>query len=314
MATTTRDALTQLAVRADDLFIVMEPSLAECFGLARALRTACPTQRPRVVVWTTGVLSETLQLHADERRAYWRLAIGELADAADGRLTLVTHDAAASPVSSEFLRRPVHVTGYPTISSSSETGRHLQHVVCLGHVAVPCVRPMLEALHDAFGDAQGPPPAVVISWRSNQHDGRPGSNQRWATDLASSLGITLLDEILPSAMRGALAGADTIAILSDSTEGWLAAALAHAKAAGVPVITSTDPGDLVEQVALALDRRGARSSQAHGNSRDDAPAAVSGDVALAQLFDAACGHLPLVTSTPPPPPSASPPPAVREPS
>ncbi len=313
MTKTTREALARLACRRDDVLVVIEPSLSECLGLARALETVGVTDRPKVVVWTSGLQVETLQLDDDERRAYWRLAISALDDAADGRFAVVGPDAAISAPSAAFLRRTVHATGYPAILNAPGPHARRPHVVCLGHVGVPRVRPMLEALVNAFGESYPPSEGPTIAWRSDQHDGRPGARPQWAIDLASTLGITLLDDAVPSAVRDALADADVVAVLSDSGQEWITAARAHARASGASVVTPAGSDDLVAQVELALDRHRVRQTSGDGHLlRMDTPAAAGADGALARLLNAVAGHRAVVTAMPTPATQASPQPASPE--
>ena len=307
LTTSARQALALLDLRADDLLVVREPSLSECAGLARALESIAPARRPRIVLWSSGPGHDTLQLRADDRRAYWRLAISALAHACDERLTIVTHDASSRAQVADVLQRPVHAIGCPTAAAARAAS---PHIVCLGHVAVPGVRSVLEALSRAFVEGTHTSGRATISWRSNQHDGRPGARQQWATDLAATLGITLLDDAVPSRVRNAIAGADAVVILDGATREWLTAAHVHAAAGLTPVIEPSGPGDAVERVGTLLDGTRAQSGRSVLSLVRETPAMNAEEVA-ARMLDAVNGCLLLVPSIAPAPPWARPAPVER---
>ncbi|MFI5178888.1 MAG: glycosyltransferase [Vicinamibacterales bacterium] len=276
-------AAALLTLKHDDVLVVMWPSLSECFGLAQALKDVGHAHCPSVVVCAaaSGDDARALDLSDGDWCAYWRLAINAIADAADGRLAVVATEAGAAEALRARLDRPVYVIGFPVAPIGYRDRPPAKHIVCLGHVGVPRVRPMLERIAEAFG-AAATDGAVTLSWRSNQADGRIGADNDWAYGLASLLQITLLDDVTPSAMRDTLAHADAVVVMTDSTEGWIEAVRAHAASASVPTVVPEDPDHVVSQIRRALVDR----------SADDAAFTQPADAVLARLIQIARGHAP----------------------
>ncbi len=290
LAKTSAEALARLQLADRDVMVVIEPSLSECLGLSLALAAGTNRLRPAIALWLREPVGSALQLAPSEQQAYWRLAVSALADVADGGFTVVTTAGAEASRLADYLQQPVHAVGYPATASRPGTHADGPRVVCLGHVSAPPVRPMLEALAAATAESQ-PLQGVAIAWRSDQRDARPGTGERWATDLASTLELSLLDAATPGEVGAAIAGADAVVIMSHSSEGWEGAAHATATLAGVPVVAPTCPEEAVAAVRDALRLR-----------RDGIPGAgptgppVRADAALDHVLSALAGiGLPLAS-------------------
>ena len=293
MAASSAGALARLHLGAGDRLVVMDPSLSECFGLARTLSSVPVRDNPAVVLWMTGAVSDALQLSPGDRRAYWRLATSALADICGGRVTVVATDAAEVSGLQDELGHPVRGVSYPAAPPKACRGpRGTPHVVCLGHVSVPEMRPMLEALVTSSTESGAAP--LAVSWRSRQLDARPGADDHWATGLASLLGITLLDDAAPSAMPLTFAAADAIVVLPGRAQKWHGAVHHWAGLLGVPIITPIDPADAVRQVRAAVARR--LSSAARPYPESTVPGPAGRDASLADVFFVPSSPL-LVTET-----------------
>ena len=231
LAATTARAAALLAWRADDTLTLVSPTLSECFGVARTL-AAFKGRCPALVIYALPPFadgSHWLGLPDGDHRAYWRLAVSALADAVDDRLSVVAADGDCADRLGALLGRPVGVLSYPAACSWENGLAPVPRVVCLGHVGAPGVRPLLESI---VATCPG-----EIAWRSDQGDGRPGTDARWAQGLASLLGVALLDDRTPSSMRHAITAADAVVVLGGATrEGWHEAAAEYAASAAVPVL------------------------------------------------------------------------------
>jgi hypothetical protein len=293
MAAASAHAARIVGFRAEDLVLLMQPSLSECFGLARTLRARGRRDCPTVVLHTFGG-DDALRLPDEHLRAYWRLAISELGDATVGRLAIVT----VSPTDAAALRkrfdRPVHAIGQPTAERRprGERGSLRPRVVCLGHVGVPRARPMLEAVAELANTAHGSagPVRATVGWRSNQGDAPPWANDQWAPGLATMLGFDLLDSHTSIAMRDEIADADAVVIVGDGAEAWRHVVRQHADAAGVPVLSPHDSRQLAPMLEPIL--RG-EAVEIHAPKPGDA-VGQSADVVLARLIEVATGRAPMV--------------------
>lgn len=103
MARTSTNVVARLHLGSDDVLVVREPSLSECFGWAQTLR-GLGTRCPAVVLWASVPAPAPPHVPENDHRAYWRLAVGSLADSVDGRLTVVPPAADVR----EHLRRSVN--------------------------------------------------------------------------------------------------------------------------------------------------------------------------------------------------------------
>jgi len=292
MATSTGHAAALTGLGAADVLVVVEPSLSECFGLARTLQSRGRQECPSIVLHGCAPEDAVLHLQAEARSAYWRLAISELADAAGGRLSVVT----ARPGDTAGLRarfdRPVHAMGHPTAAvNTTRAARSVSRILCLGHICVPRVRQMLEAVVESFGSERkgGPMGHATVGWRSNQNDGRPDADDNWAVGLASLIGVDLLDALSPLEMRAEIANAAAVAVLADKPEAWVAAVRAHAASAGVPVLESCDSRELVRRLDEILAGRATPSPM-------EPALAQPAEAVLTRLLEAATGRTPIVSS------------------
>jgi len=252
MARMSSDVVARLHLRERDVLLLMEPSLSECLGWEHTLR-ALGTRCPAIAIWASASVLRPGQLANDEHRAYWRLAIGGLADATDGRLTIVTSEAVLVGDLRDCLGHPVHAVDHPTAVCESPTRGSQPSIVCLGNrLESSHVRAMLDALTSAPGTARnGASEELAVSWWSGRHAGWLGAREyphRWAPPPQ----VAMLDGTEPLDVRATLASADVIVVFSESTEAWLPSVRAHARAAGVPVVVPTSPADLAEQVRTAL--------------------------------------------------------------
>jgi len=293
MAGASAHAARIVGFRAEDLVVLMQPSLSECFGLARTLRARGRRDCPTVVLHTFGG-DDALRLSDEQQRAYWRLAISELGDATDGRMAIVT----VSPTDAAALRtrfdRPVHAIGQPTARRRprGERGRRLPRLVCLGHVGVPRAKPMLETVAELAGLGHGVPgPArASVGWRSNQGDAPPWANDQWAPGLATMLEFDLLDSHPSIAMRDELADANAIVIVGDGSESWRHVVRQHAAAAGVPVLSPHDSRQLAPMLEPILRGEPVEVRAPKGADAVGQPA----EAVMARLIEVATGRAPMI--------------------
>jgi len=273
--------------------VLMQPSLSECFGLARTLRARGRRDCPTVVLHTFGG-DDALRLADDSQRAYWRLAVSELGDATDGRLAIVTVSPTDAAKLRTWLDRPVHAIGQPTAARRprAERARLRPRVVCLGHVGVPRARHLLDAVAELAGTARGTVGTArfTVGWRSNQGDGSPWAHDSWAINLATLLGFDLLDSHTSIAMRDEIADADAIVIVGDGSEAWSHVARQHADAAGVPVLSPYDSRQLAPMLEPILRGETELHAPAVGADAVGQPA----DVVLARLIEVAIGRAPMM--------------------
>lgn len=292
-ATNGANALGYLRLAASDLLIVIEPSLSECLGLARVLAAAALPDVPTVALWLTAPERSALQLPPAALQAYWRLALGALADAAGARLVVVTPDQTDTARLGDYLQHPVQAVGHPRAHTASIPGPAVARVLCLGHVTSPGVRPMLETV--AAAARGGQLDGASVSWRSDQHETAPSAADWWAAALASLLQVQLLDDVTPAAMANAVAHADVVAILSGDGTPWDGPVRALANAADVPVVTPTTADDIVVLLAEAIGRR--------RRTTNDAPSGTAFDRLLAALPSALSSTLSLASLHPVPRPA-----------
>ena len=292
MAGATAHAARIVGLRGEDLLVLMQPSLSECFGLARTLRARGRRDCPTVVLHTFGG-DDALRMPDEAHRAYWRLAVSELGDATDGRFAIVT----VSPTDAAALRtrldRPVHAIGQPTAPRRprAERARLRPRVVCLGHVGVPRARHMLDAVAELAGTARGTvgDARFTVGWRSNQGDGSPWAQDSWAINLATLLGFDLLDAHTSIAMRDEIADADAVVLVGDGSEAWRHVAGQHADAAGVPVLTPYDSRQLAPMLEPIL-----RGESVHAPATGADAVGQPADVVLARLIEVAIGRAPMM--------------------
>jgi hypothetical protein len=285
MAMSTAHAVSFTQLGRHDVLVVIDPSLSECLGLARTLRARGGRQCPAVVMLGGGQTNGSLGLSPDDVGAYWRLATSELAEATDGRFTVVAIDGVSAAALQPRLGRPVHVIGQPTDGYTVRAVRDRVRLVCLGHVGVPRVRPLLEGLLAIVSDL-APASAVSIGWRSNQADAPPWADDQWAVGLSSLLGLELLDELAPVEMREAIAGADAVIILGDGSESWVHVARQHAHASGVPVLAPYDSPDLAVPLRQIFSGNPVETAVKTDSLMQPAP------LVLARLLELATGRKP----------------------
>jgi hypothetical protein len=288
MAASVRHIAELTSLGAGDLLFLIQPSLSECLGLARALATR-RRQVPTVVLY--GVGSEYgNELTPEAVRAYWRLAVSELNDVLDGRLIVAaTHRWEADTLKTQ-LDRTARVIGMPLSPPKARALRAVPRVVCLGHVGVARVRPLLEAIVEIVRP-QGEAPLATIGWRSNQGDAPPWADEQWAVGLASNMEVDLLDPLPPLEMRAEIASADAVIIMGDGSENWLHVARQQAQAAGVLVLQPRDSRDLVAPLGALL--RGKPLGETTITPASDT-IAQPGEVVLGRVLELVTGRTPIM--------------------
>lgn len=253
-ATIAANALDRLQLRRDDRLTLLQPSLTDLLGVARALAALPRSRVPEVALWTGSPGPSTLRLEYDAERAYWRLAIESLRDATGRRLSVATPEVAAAGPLGAYLATMADLfepAAVPTPFPVCRPGPGLPgRVICFGAAATPGVRGRLEAL--AAAATVGPLAGARLSWRSDQHDASTTASPRWAPDLAATLHVALLDAATPAAVAAAVAEADVVCLLSESGAPWEIAVRGLASAAGVPVIPPVAPAVIVELARAQL--------------------------------------------------------------
>jgi len=289
MAGASDHALRLVGLDGSDLLVLLQPSLSECFGLARTLRARGRRECPTVVIQTFGG-DDGLRLSAEAQRAYWRLAISELGDATDGRIAIVTVSPSDAAGLTQRFERPVFAIGQPTAAGRPRVKRARPRVVCLGHVGVPRARHMLEALADLAGTGRGSvgKPRLSIGWRSNQGDGPPWADDSWAINQATLCGFDLLDAHTSLAMRQEIADADALVLVGDGSEAWRHVVRQHAHAAGVAVLSPYDSRQLAPMLEPLMKGAPIEALPPKPSDAVGQPA----DVVLARLIEAATGCAP----------------------
>jgi hypothetical protein len=196
-----------------------------------------------------------------------------------GRLTVAAKDAWEAKSLQTRLERPARIVGEPVRPWKPRSVRALPRLVCLGHVGVARVRPLLEAIVEFVRPSALPLPLATVAWRSNQGDARPWAEEQWASWLAGKVGVDLLDDLSPIDLREEIADADALIFMGDGSENWQWVVRRQAQAAGVPVLQPCDSREAVAQLDALL--RGTGS---------EAPAPPPGD-SVAQPADVVLGHL-----------------------
>lgn len=290
-----------------DVLVLVEPTLSECFGLARALHTRGRRHAPAVVVY--GCAPERVhELTGEDIRAYWRLAVSELSDVTNGRLTIAAKDAWEAKSLQTRLERPARVVGEPVRAWKARGVRPMPRVVCLGHVGVARVRPLLEAIVEFVRPSALPIPLATVGWRSNQGDARPWAEEQWASWLAGKVGVDLLDDLSPIELRDEIAGADALVFMGDGSENWQWVVRRQAQAAGVPVLQPCDSRELITQLDALLRGTGTEVPTPPPGDSVAQPA----DMVLGRMLEYATGRIPApgaIDSTGAPLPSSAPVPA-----
>jgi hypothetical protein len=272
-----------------DVLILVEPTLSECFGLARALQTRGRRHAPAVVLYGCGP-EHGHELTEDAARAYWRLAVSELSDVTSGRLTIAAKDAWNAKSLQTRLERPARVVGEPVRPRGRRVKRAVPSIVCLGHVGVARVRPLLESIVEFVRPSALPVPLATVAWRSNQGDARPWAKDEWASWLAGQVGVELLDDLSPIDLRNEIAGADLLVFIGDNSENWQWVVRRQAHAAGVPVLQPCDSRELVARLDMLL----------RGNDLEENLTPASDEVAqpahivLARILEYATGRTPVL--------------------
>ena len=278
IAGSVRHAAELTSLGPSDVLVLVEPTLSECFGLSRALHNRGRRNAPVVVIY--GCAPERVhELTTDDIRAYWRLAVSELGEVTSGRLTVAAKDAWEAKSLQTRLERPARVVGEPVRPWRPRAVRAVPRVVCLGHVGVARVRPLLEAIVEFVRPSALPLPLATVAWRSNQGDARPWAEEQWAPWLAGKVGVDLLDDLSPIDLRDEIAGADALIFMGDGSENWQWVVRRQAQAAGVPVLQPCDSREAVAQLDALLRGTGT-----------EAPAPPPGD-SVAQPADVVLGHL-----------------------
>ena len=290
MAHAARHALEFTGLDSSDVLVVVRPSLSECFGLGRALADR-GREAPSVVLYGVGLEDDDSDLPAAAGPMYWQLAIAQLDAAVKGRLAV----AAADPADANNLRlrvgRAIRSIGMPVSIPRTDAARVVPHIICLGHVGVPRVRPLLEAIVEHVRPANGSAPLATIGWRSNQGDAPAWADDQWAVGLATLLDITLLDDWAPLEMRAEIAAADAVILMGDGSERWLSIVRGQAQAAGVPVLQPYDSRDLVEPLTVLLRGDVPDAADAVNASAQPAPAV------LARLLEMVTGRAPVASAS-----------------
>jgi hypothetical protein len=268
-----------------DVLVAVLPSLSECFGLARALTARGRRHAPAVVLYGCGTEYGN-ELSPEAVRAYWRLAVSELSDAAGGRLTIAAKDPGEASALQARLARPVRIVGEPLPETVFREERAVPRIVCLGHIGVARVRPLLESIAELVRPSDGARPLATIAWRSNQGAWADSSS---AAGLACELGVDLLDALTPIELRDEIAGADAVVFMGDGSEGWQWVARRQAQAAGVPFLKPCDSRELVAQLAGIL--RDGEPDEAFAPSSDQV--AQPAHVVLGRLLECATGSAPV---------------------
>lgn len=243
-------ALERLQPAGGDRLVVLEPSLTDLLGLARALAARLPDRVPTVELWMDAPMPGALHLEQDAERAYWRLAVETLRDATGRRLTIVAPTPETVAAWSACLASPVHVAATTGAGLWRAPRQAAARLVCFGAASTPGVRERLEALSAAAVD--GPLRGMQVAWRADQHDASPSAGPRWASDLAFSLQVELLDAATPAAVATAIASATAVCLLSERGAPWEAAVRQLASAAATPVILSETPAAVVARAAALL--------------------------------------------------------------
>ena len=278
IAGSVRHAAELTSLGPGDVLVIIEPTLSECFGLARALHARGRRHAPAVVLY--GCAPEKVhELTGEDIRAYWRLAVSELTDVTSGRLTIAAKDAWEAKSLQTRLERPAKVVGEAVRPWGPRAVRALPRIVCLGHVGVARVRPLLESIVEFVRPAGLPLPLATVGWRSNQGDARPWAEEQWASWLAGQVGVDLLDDLSPIDLRDEIANADLLVFMGDGSENWQWVVRRQAHAAGVPVLQPCDSRELIARLDALL--RGTGS---------DAPAPPAPDV-VAQPAQVVLGRL-----------------------
>jgi hypothetical protein len=287
IAGSVRHAAELTSLASTDVLVLVEPTLSECFGLARALHTRGRRNAPTVVVY--GCAPERVhELTGEDIRAYWRLAISELSDVTSGRLTIAAKDPWEAKTLQLRLERPARVVGEPVRPWRPRTPRAVPRVVCLGHVGVARVRPMLEAIVEFVRPSALPVPLATVSWRSNQGDARPWAEEQWASWLAGQVGVELLDDRSPIQLRDEIAGADVLVFMGDGSENWQWVVRRQAQATGVHILQPCDSRELVTQLDALL--RAIEPDAATKPAPDSV--AQTADVVLGRMLEFATGRKP----------------------
>ena len=289
MTAAVRHVAELTSLSASDVIVAVHPSLSECFALARALTARGRRQAPAVVIFGCGAEYGN-ELSPDAIRAYWRLAVSELDDAVAGRLTIAAKDSGEASALQMRLERPVRILGEPLPETVLRAERAVPRIVCLGHVGVARVRPLLESIGELVRPSDGARPLATIGWRSNQGDCRPWADNESAAGLACELGVDLLDALTPIELRDEIAGADAVVFMGDGSEGWQWVARRQARAAGVPFLKPCDSRELVAQLAEIL--RNGDSDEASVPGSD--PVAQPAQVVLGRLLECATGSAPVL--------------------
>jgi hypothetical protein len=287
IAGSVRHAAELTTLDTSDVLILVEPTLSECFGLARALHARGRRHAPAVVVYGCGP-EQGNELSEDAIRAYWRLAVSELADVTSGRLTIAAKDAWEAKALQKRLERPARVAGEPVRRWKPRSVRPIPRIVCLGHVGVARVRPMLEAVVEFVRPSALPIPLASVGWRSNQGDARPWAEEQWASWLAEQVGVDLLDTLSPLELRDEIADADALVFVGDGSENWQWVVRRQAQAAGVPVLQPCDSRELVAQLDALL--RGTGTDVPAPPPADSV--AQPADIVLGRLLEFATGRTP----------------------
>jgi DNA-binding response OmpR family regulator len=129
-----------------------------------------------------------------------------------------------------------------------------------------------------------------VAWRSNQGDARPWAEEQWASWLAGQVGVDLLDDLSPIALRDEMAGADALVFMGDGSESWQWVVRRQAQAAGVPVLQPCDSRELVARLDALLRGTGTEAPAPPPADSVAQPA----DVVLGRLLEFATGRKPLL--------------------
>ena len=307
LSSTVRHAAALTSLGSADVLVLVEPTLSECFGLARALHARGRRNAPSVVLYGCGP-ERVHELSVEDIRAYWRLAVSELSDVTSGRLTIAAKDAWEAKTLQTRLERPAKVVGEPVRPWVRRPERALPRIVCLGHVGVARVRPLLESIVEFVRPAALPVPLATVEWRSNQGDARPWAEEQWASWLAGQVGVELLDELSPIDLRERIATADILVFMGDGSENWQWVVRRQAQATGAPFLEPCDSRELVARLDSLL--RGPGPDPAETPSLD--AVAQTGQIVLGRILEHATGRsqvLRVADSAAAPLPSSAPVPA-----
>jgi hypothetical protein len=216
--------------------------------------------------------------------------VSELSDVTSGRLTIAAKDAWNAKSLQTRLERPARVVGEPVRPRGRRVKRAVPSIVCLGHVGVARVRPLLESIVEFVRPSALPVPLATVAWRSNQGDARPWAKDEWASWLAGQVGVELLDDLSPIDLRNEIAGADLLVFIGDNSENWQWVVRRQAHAAGVPVLQPCDSRELVARLDMLL----------RGNDLEENLTPASDEVAqpahivLARILEYATGRTPVL--------------------